>query len=114
MRPPTRTSTSRWSQAFTLFAVLALAFNLRTAAASLGVVLTYVQEEFDLSAATAGILVTLPVLCFAAFGSTTGGLARALGIHRTMLLGFLLIATGSILGRSPMRRASSSQQRSWR
>ncbi|CAN5359524.1 MFS transporter [soil metagenome] len=88
---------TRSQQLFTFVAVIALATNLRTAAASIGVVLPSIQDDLSMNTTLAGVLVTLPLLCFAAFGSSTGGMARALGIHRTMLLALTLIAVGSIV-----------------
>ncbi|MCW2748798.1 MAG: hypothetical protein JWP10_1940, partial [Nocardioidaceae bacterium] len=76
---------TRGFQIFTFVAVIAFALNLRTAAASIGVVLPAIQSDLGMGATLAGVLVTLPLLCFAILGSTTGGVARTFGIHKTML-----------------------------
>lgn len=87
--------TARWGPGFTLLAIIVLALNLRHVAAGLGAILSYVQDDFGFSASSAGILVTLPVLCFAIFGSISARLAHVVGIHRTALLALGLIAFGS-------------------
>ncbi|CAN5359450.1 MFS transporter [soil metagenome] len=88
---------TRGFQIFTFVAVIAFALNLRTAAASIGVVLPAIQSDLGMGATLAGVLVTLPLLCFAILGSTTGGLARTFGIHKTMLFSLALVALGSIV-----------------
>lgn len=93
------TSVSRRGQILVLIAIVALGFNLRTVAASLGAVLSFVREDLAFSSTQAGLLVTLPVLCFAAFGSPTVAAARVIGLHRTVLIAIILIAVGS-LGRA--------------
>ena len=45
-----------------------------------------------MSASVAGVLTTLPVLCFAFFGSGSHGVVRAVGLHRTTAL--LLVGHG--------------------
>ena len=50
-----------------------------------------------MSGAEAGLLTTLPVLCFAGFGILAPGLAAAIGLHRAMLLGLLMMVTGQVI-----------------
>lgn len=69
----------------------ALAFNLRPVAVSVGPVLAEVRASLSMSATTAGVVTTLPVLCFAFFGLLAPWAARAVGIHKVML-GSLLLA----------------------
>ncbi|MGW4636914.1 CynX/NimT family MFS transporter [Sphaerisporangium sp. NPDC004334] len=70
------------------------ALNLRTAVTSLGPVLDQVSGALGMSGVVAGLLTTLPVLCFAVFGSVTPWLARRLGEHRLLLGALLLLGTG--------------------
>ena len=79
-----------------LVALLALAFNLRPAAASVGPLVQEVEDGLGLSAASAGLLTSLPVLAFAAFGGLAPGLAARLGVHR--LTALALVATVLGLG----------------
>ena len=77
-----------------LVGIIALALNLRPAAVSIGPVLTEIRDSLDMSAGTAGLLTSLPVIAFAIFGALTPRVAHHLGLHRTTLLGLVLLATG--------------------
>jgi CP family cyanate transporter-like MFS transporter len=77
-------------------AVLLLAFNLRPAVTSLGAVLDDVRDGFGLSATAAGVLTTLPVVCFAAFGAVAPRLARRFGTSRVIAASVAAIALGLI------------------
>ena len=77
-----------------LLALLVLAFNLRPAAASVGPLVQEVETGLGLSAATAGLLTSLPVLAFAAFGGLAPWLASRLGVHRLTTLAL----AGTVVG----------------
>ena len=77
-----------------LLALLALAFNLRPAAVSVGPLVQEVERGLGLSAAAAGLLTSLPVLAFAAFGGLAPWLASRLGVHRLTTLALLATAVG--------------------
>ena len=72
-------------------AIVLLALNLRVAVSSVGVVLEPLRDDLGMSASVAGVLTTLPVLCFALFGSGSHGVVRMVGLHRTTAL--LLVVT---------------------
>lgn len=78
-------------------AIVLLALNLRVVVASLGVVLGPVRTELGMSAAFAGVLTTLPVLCFAMFGIGSHGVVRRLGLHRSAALVLTMVACGLAL-----------------
>ena len=77
-----------------MVAIVALAFNLRPAAVSVGPVLGDVRSDLGLSGAEAGLLTTLPVLAFAVVGALAPRLARLVGPHRLTLLALLCVAAG--------------------
>ncbi len=79
-----------------LVAILALAFNLRTAVASLGVVLPEVRVDLAMSGTFGGLLTTVPVLCFAVFGVLAGGVAARIGLDRTAMLALALGVVGLV------------------
>lgn len=87
---PSPTTRGRWVVGA---AIVLLALNLRVIVASLGAVLPAVRSDLGMSSTTAGVLTTLPVLCFAVVGFGSGGLVRRLGLHRTtvLLLAFLTL-----------------------
>lgn len=78
-------------------AIILLALNLRLAVGSLGVVLSSVRDDLGMSAAVGGILTTVPVLCFAVFGMSAGGVVKQVGLHRTASLLLVVIAVGLVL-----------------
>lgn len=82
------------SRLFLLVGLLLLAFNLRPAAVSVGPVLAEVRSGLAMSATTAGLLTSLPVLAFACFGAVAPALARRFGVHRVTLLALLSLVLG--------------------
>ncbi|MGZ4437787.1 MAG: CynX/NimT family MFS transporter [Nocardioidaceae bacterium] len=74
--------------------IVVLAFNLRPAAVSVGPLLHEVTSALGMSATTAGVLTTLPVLAFAGFGALAPWLARTVGVHRVTLLALLAVVAG--------------------
>lgn len=58
------------------------AFSLRTAVASLSPVFSYIQEDFAVPAAVAGLIAAAPPFCFAIFGLLTPLLERRFGLDR--------------------------------
>jgi MFS transporter, CP family, cyanate transporter len=75
-------------------AVLLLAFNLRPAVTSLGSALDGVRGALGLTATAAGVLTTLPVVCFAAFGAVAPRLARRFGTSQVIAASVAAIAFG--------------------
>jgi CP family cyanate transporter-like MFS transporter len=88
------TRVPRW---LTLLGVLLLALNLRAAIAGLSPLLPDVRADLELGRATAGLLTTLPVLCFGLLSSPVALLGRRLGVGPALLLGLVAIVTGSAL-----------------
>ncbi|HSE72339.1 MAG TPA: MFS transporter [Nocardioidaceae bacterium] len=74
--------------------IVVLAFNLRPAAVSVGPVLGELTAELGMSASTAGVLTTLPVVAFAGFGALAPTLARVVGVHRVTLLALGCVVVG--------------------
>jgi CP family cyanate transporter-like MFS transporter len=74
--------------------ILALSFNLRPAAVSVGPVLDEIRAGLRMSAAEAGVLTSLPVVAFAVFGALAPRLARVLGRHRLTLISLGCVAVG--------------------
>ncbi len=80
-------------------AIVLLALNLRTAVGSLGVVLDPVRDDLEIGPALAGALTTLPVLCFAVFGTFSPAVVRWTGLNRTAF-GVLVVAALALLART--------------
>lgn len=77
-------------------AIVLLALNLRVVVASLGVVLPEVRHDLAMAPTTAGILTTLPVLCFAIIGFSAGGLVRRFGLHHATVALLAVLAAGLV------------------
>lgn len=82
-----------------LLGLVLVALNLRPALSSLSPLLNDVSTSLGLSAAKAGLLTTLPVLCLGLFAPTAPILARRFGAER-VVLGILLMLAAGILLRS--------------
>lgn len=77
-------------------AVVLLAVNLRVHLASLAPLLHDVQGDLGLSEATAGLLTTLPVLCFAVGSAVVPAVAARLGTDRAVILALAVITLAVI------------------
>lgn len=85
-----------------LVGLVLLSLNLRPAAVSVGPVLDEVRDGLGMSAASAGLLTSLPVIAFAVFGALAPATARRFGPHRVTLVALLVGAVG-LLGRALVR-----------
>ncbi|MFI9120648.1 CynX/NimT family MFS transporter [Streptomyces bikiniensis] len=73
------------------------ALNLRPAITSLGALLEEVSEGLHMSGSVAGVLTSVPPLCFAVFGITAPRLARRFGPAAVVCAGMAAIFTGLVL-----------------
>ena len=80
-----------------LLGLILVALNLRPALSSMSPLLGEVSQSLGLSAAKAGLLPTLPVLCLGLFAPTAPILARRFGAERVVLGILLTLAAGIIL-----------------
>lgn len=84
-----------------LLGMVLVALNLRPALSSMAPLLGEVSESLGLSAAQAGLLTTLPVLCLGLFAPLAPILARRFGTER-VVLGILLVLGAGIVLRSSL------------
>src|SRR3954447_7893209 len=78
-------------------AIVAVALNQRPAVVSVAPVLGDLRADTGLSAAIAGLLTTVPVLCFGAFATAAPRLARRIGLESAVALSLVLLAAGIAL-----------------
>lgn len=78
-------------------AVILTALNLRPAITSIGPVLGEMRESLGASAVWAGVLTTLPGLCFAAAGLTAPWLARRIGLGRAISVALVILSIGLVV-----------------
>ena len=77
--------------------LLVSALNLRMAVAALSPVLDTIQRQTGLSSALAGLLTTVPIMCFGLFALTTPRLIRRFGMERLLILVMVVITAGIAL-----------------
>ncbi|MGW6723710.1 CynX/NimT family MFS transporter [Streptomyces sp. NPDC054995] len=73
------------------------ALNLRPAITSLGALLEEVREGLHMSGSVAGVLTSVPPLCFAVFGVMAPRLARRFGAGAVVCAGMAAIAVGLVV-----------------
>ena len=86
--PATR---SRAATVAVLVAIVAVALNQRPAVVAVAPVLGDLRADTGLSAALAGLLTTVPVLCFGAFAPFAPRLARRMGLETAVALSLVLL-----------------------
>jgi MFS transporter, CP family, cyanate transporter len=82
-------------------AFVLVALNLRIVIAAVPPVLGDIQHDTGLPSSVAGLLTTIPVVCFGAFAFATPRLTRRLGTNRLLVLAMLLLASGIVLRLQP-------------
>ncbi|MFJ2258074.1 CynX/NimT family MFS transporter [Streptomyces sp. NPDC087844] len=91
--PPTRA----WMTRLVIAGIVLTALNLRPAITSLGALLEEVRDGLGMSGSVAGLLTSVPPLCFAVFGVMAPRLARRFGAAAVVCAGMLAIGTGLVL-----------------
>lgn len=91
--------THRWwvGRAAALIGIAVLAFNLRPPALAISPLLGEIRIALGIGGVGAGVLTTLPPLCFAVVGVLAPALTARLGTHRTALLALLAIVIGQVV-----------------
>ncbi|KAA6216959.1 CynX/NimT family MFS transporter [Streptomyces filamentosus] len=99
--PPTPTPdggrAARWALVLVPVGLVLAALNLRPAITSLGALLEEVSADLHMSGTVAGVLTSVPPLCFAAFGITAPRLARRFGPAAVVCAGMAAICSGLLL-----------------
>jgi MFS transporter, CP family, cyanate transporter len=80
-----------------LAAVVAVALNLRPAIAAVPPLLDTIQSDLGLSAAGAGLLTALPVVCMGLFAPVGPALARRVGREAAVSCALALVAGGTLV-----------------
>jgi CP family cyanate transporter-like MFS transporter len=89
--------TRAWATRLVVVAVVLSALNLRPAITSLGALLEEVRDGLGMSGSVAGLLTSVPPLCFAVFGITAPRLARRFGPAAVVCAGMVAITTGLLI-----------------
>ncbi|MGW2354531.1 CynX/NimT family MFS transporter [Actinacidiphila glaucinigra] len=94
---PTAAQGVRRTRILVAVALVLAALNLRPAITSLGALLEEVRDGLGMSGAVAGLLTSVPALCFAVFGVTAPRLARRRGPGAVVCAGLVAITLGLLL-----------------
>ncbi|MER7760036.1 MFS transporter [Streptomyces sp. NPDC097619] len=86
-----------WLGPTLLVAIVLAALNLRPAITSLGALLEETREGLGMSGTVAGLLTSVPGLCFAVFGITAPRLSRRFGPAAVVCAGMAAIAAGLLI-----------------
>ncbi|MGW3108692.1 CynX/NimT family MFS transporter [Streptomyces sp. NPDC001100] len=95
--PSTGPSTRAWTTRLVVVGIVLAALNLRPAITSLGALLEDVRDGLGMSGSVAGLLTSVPPLCFAAFGVMAPRLARRFGPGTVVCAGMLAITAGLLI-----------------
>ncbi|MFF8985468.1 CynX/NimT family MFS transporter [Streptomyces globisporus] len=88
---------SPWLLRLIAVGLVLAALNLRPAITSLGALLEEVREGLHMSGSVAGVLTSVPPLCFAVFGVMAPRLARRFGAGTVVCAGMAAIAAGLVV-----------------
>ncbi|MDT0610599.1 CynX/NimT family MFS transporter [Streptomyces lancefieldiae] len=94
--PGTRAWTA-WTTRLLLVGIVLAALNLRPAITSLGALLEEVRDGLGMSGGVAGLLTSVPPLCFAVFGVAAPRLARRFGPGAVVCAGMVAITAGLLI-----------------
>ncbi|MGY1746817.1 MFS transporter [Blastococcus sp. SYSU D00695] len=88
---------SRAATGLLVAAIVAVALNQRPAVVAVAPLLADLRADTGLSSALAGLLTTLPVLCFGAFAPVAPRLAQRVGLETAVAASLVLLAAGIAL-----------------
>jgi CP family cyanate transporter-like MFS transporter len=86
-----------WRTRLLVVGIVLSALNLRPAITSLGALLEEVRDGLGMSGSVAGLLTSVPPLCFALFGVTAPRLARRFGPGAVVCAGMAAITAGLLI-----------------
>lgn len=87
----------KWTLRLVAAGLVLAAINLRPAVSGLGPLMEEVRNGLGMSGAVAGLVTSVPPLCFAVFGSAAPRLARRFGPAAILLSGMVAITAGLAL-----------------
>ncbi|MEW2391360.1 MFS transporter [Streptomyces venezuelae] len=89
--------TRAWATRLVIVGIVLAAMNLRPAITSLGALLEEVRDGLGMSGTLAGLLTSVPPLCFAIFGVMAPRLAKRFGPSAVVCVGMAAIAAGLVI-----------------
>ncbi|UFQ14840.1 MULTISPECIES: CynX/NimT family MFS transporter [Streptomyces] len=95
--PEKHAPTRAWATRLVVVGIVLAALNLRPAITSLGALLEEVRDGLGMSGTLAGLLTSVPPLCFAVFGVMAPRFARRFGPSAVVCVGMAAIAAGLVI-----------------
>ncbi|MFJ7072286.1 CynX/NimT family MFS transporter [Streptomyces sp. NPDC098781] len=95
--PAPEPTTRAWTMRLLVAGIVLTALNLRPAITSLGALLEEVRDALGMSGSVAGLLTSVPPLCFAVFGVAAPRLARRFGPGAVVCAGMVAITAGLLI-----------------
>ena len=92
--PSVTTPTTRAQQRIVVVGLALAGLSMRTAVTSVGAVLDEIQAGVHASGTVAGLITTLPVICFAVIGAATTRVGAAVGPHRLLAVALAVATIG--------------------
>ncbi|SCE52091.1 MULTISPECIES: MFS transporter [Streptomyces] len=92
-----RSTTRAWTARLLMAGIVLTALNLRPAITSLGALLEEVRDGLGMSGGVAGLLTSVPPVCFAVFGVMAPRLARRFGPAAVVCAGMVAITAGLVI-----------------
>ncbi|KQV92921.1 CynX/NimT family MFS transporter [Streptomyces sp. Root369] len=90
-------ATRAWAVRLVVVGIVLSALNLRPAITSFGALLEEVRDGLGMSGSMAGLLTSVPPLCFAVFGVMAPRLARRFGAGAVVCAGMVAITAGLLI-----------------
>ncbi|MER6201783.1 MFS transporter [Streptomyces sp. NPDC001586] len=94
---PATTPQPTWLGPVLIVGIVLAALNLRPAITSLGALFEETRTGLGMSATVAGLITSVPALCFAVFGVTAPRLSRRFGPAAVVCAGMAAVATGLLI-----------------
>ncbi|WP_030717014.1 CynX/NimT family MFS transporter [Streptomyces sp. NRRL F-2580] len=94
---PHATSQPAWLGPVLIVGIVLAALNLRPAITSLGALFEETRTGLGMSGTVAGLITSVPALCFAVFGVTAPRLSRRFGPAAVVCAGMAAVATGLLI-----------------
>ncbi|NDZ79383.1 MFS transporter [Streptomyces sp. SID10853] len=92
-----RPQPAAWTVKLVMAGIVLAAVNLRPAITSLGALLEEVRDGLGMSGSIAGVLTSVPPICFAVFGVMSPRLARRFGPGAVVCAGMVAITAGLVI-----------------
>ncbi|MCF2124837.1 CynX/NimT family MFS transporter [Strepomyces sp. STD 3.1] len=96
-RAPGTRAWTPWTTRLLILGIVLAALNLRPAITSLGALLEEVRDGLGMSGSVAGLLTSVPPLCFAVFGVMAPRVARRFGPGAVVCAGMAAITAGLLI-----------------